>query len=199
MKARSVARHNLSLKPIEVRLAAAWDATTYAAVHIGFEVREVLDAAGLTSRPDRRVMSVRQVTPYYKDYDAYPDNGPNAWSRRFDVSTWQSWDAFIGDSRVGGAVLAPRGDVGVLWDIRVAPDARRGGVGAALLAAIEEWGPRHGIHRLEVETQNVNVPAYTFYTRNGFTLTEVKAHAYPSLPDEVQLILHKQLPGADRR
>jgi ribosomal protein S18 acetylase RimI-like enzyme len=47
-----------------------------------------------------------------------------------------------------------------------------------------------------VETQQVNVVACRFYQRQGFSLERVAAAAYPSLPDEVQLLWIKALTPA---
>jgi hypothetical protein len=46
---------------------------------------------------------------------------------------------------------------------------------------------------LEVETQNVNVPACRFYARMGCTLGAINCFAYADAPDEVQLRWYKPL------
>ena len=45
-----------------------------------------------------------------------------------------------------------------------------------------------------METQNVNVPACRLYARLGCVLGAIHRHAYPSLPDEVQLLWYRELP-----
>lgn len=86
-----------------------------------------------------------------------------------------------------------RRDLAVLWDIRVAPEARGKGIGAGLFAAAEAWAVSNGCTRLEIETQNVNVPACRFYSAQGCGLADVTRNAYPRLPDEVHLLWHKDL------
>ena len=42
--------------------------------------------------------------------------------------------------------------------------------------------------RLFVETQDINLPACRLYTYTGYTLVSIDRFAYPTLPDEAQLI-----------
>ena len=174
----------------------------YARVPIAFTVREIADVVGAPPGRGSLVLRPRAIEqPYVKDYD--DDGGPEAWASRFDLSHWRFFAARVSGERVGGAAVvfrAPdvdmmhgRQDVALLWDIRVAPQMRGCGVGAALLAAVEAWSAAHGAKWLEVETQNVNVPACRFYERMGFVVREVHPHAYASLPDEVQLLWYKSI------
>ena len=185
----------------EVGLEAR-DLDAYASIPIAFEVKEAFDPVGLAGRPDRRLMSVEPVArPWIKDYDSYRDNAPRDWGDSTSLRDWKFFAAMRDGRRVGSLALAPltgRDDIAVIWDVRVAPTARRSGVGAALLRAAEEWAANNGKHWLMVETQNVNVPAYAFYLTRDFTLTQVRAGAYADLPDEVQMILHKKLAGPHR-
>jgi GNAT superfamily N-acetyltransferase len=84
-------------------------------------------------------------------------------------------------------------DLAVLWDIRVAPSARRGGVGTALFAAAASWARSVGCRQLKIETQNTNVGACRFFARQGCVLVTARWDAYPELPDEVQLLWYKDL------
>lgn len=139
--------------------------------------------------------------PYEKDYDA--GAGPAAWSERFDVSHWGVLSAFDGARRIGAAVLAwrtpelrmlaGRDDAAILWDLRVDPEHRRAGVGSALFRRAEAWALERGCRRIEVETQNVNIPACRFYARQGCRLVRIDASAYPELPHEAQLVWCKEL------
>jgi GNAT superfamily N-acetyltransferase len=106
-------------------------------------------------------------------------------------------------ARVGGAAVAlgtsnvelleGRKDLAVLWDLRVAGEARRHGVGTALVRAASAWALGRGCTDLKVETQNVNVPACRFYAAQGFELRAINRLAYRTLPDEVQLLWYKPL------
>ena len=142
-----------------------------------------------------------EADPYVKDHDATEAEGPTRWAERFDISSWGLISACRDGTRVGGAVIAfrtpevrmlgGRDDVAVLWDIRVAPGQRGGGVGSALFRAAEGWAGAHGGGWLKIETQNVNTAACRFYQKMGCTLGAMDRFAYPELPGEVQLLWWK--------
>jgi GNAT superfamily N-acetyltransferase len=90
-------------------------------------------------------------------------------------------------------LLERRRDLSVLWDIRVAPDARGKGIGSALFERVEAWAKANGCCQLKVETQNINVRACDFYARHGCELRVVHDGAYPALPEETQLLWYKDL------
>jgi GNAT superfamily N-acetyltransferase len=188
---------------IEVRQEPAAALAEYARVPISFPVRRVLDVAVIDGGMGGFALSERAVdAPYVKDYDA-GDGGPARWAERFDLSRWGLLGARVGGRRVGGAAVAfdtpgltmleGRRDLAVLWDIRVAPEARGQGVGAALFRAAEAWAAARGCRQLKVETQNVNLPACRFYARQGCVLGGIDRFAYPDLPDEVQLLWYREL------
>lgn len=143
------------------------------------------------------------ATPYIKDYDALDGEGPTRWQEQFDLTHWGFFAAFDGDERVGGAVVAwdtpgvdmleGRSDLAVLWDLRVRPDRRGRGIGHLLFAAAEEWARARGCHEINIETQNVNVPASRFYAKQGCELKAIRRGVYRELPDEVQLLWCKPL------
>ena len=178
----------------------------YARIPIVFTVDRVLD---VTSRLDGSagfLLSERRLgVSYEKDYDAIAGEGPLHWAKRFDVSNWALFSARLGTRRIGGAAVAfdtpgltmleGRRDLAVLWDIRVAPDTRRRGVGGALFDQVVAWAQRHGCRQLKIETQNTNVPACRFYERQGCQLRAVHRAAYPALPAEIQLLWYKDLPS----
>ena len=110
----------------------------YARIRMSFAVEAVLDVTPLDDGFGRFRLSERKLdTPYLKDYDAIEN--PLQWPRSFDVSNWGFFAARSNGLRVGGATVAfntsgltmleARRDIGVLWDIRVAPEARWCGVG----------------------------------------------------------------------
>jgi GNAT superfamily N-acetyltransferase len=188
--------------PVQVGEEPTAALAEYAGISIAFTVRRVMDVAadpagGFTL--SERVLEA----PYVKDYDAVDGDSPKQWARRFDLTNWGLLVARVDGRRVGGAavvfdtpgvtILRGRKDVVLLWDIRVAAEARGAGVGSALFREAESWARARGCRRLEVETQNVNVPACRFYARQGCTLESINRFAYPDLPNEVQLIWIKDL------
>ena len=148
---------------VEIIEEAMTALTEYARVPIVFTVDRVVD---VTDRNDGGfILSERQLEmPYEKDYDALAGEGPLQWARRFDLSNWAIFTARVADRIVGGAAVAfdtpglttleGRRDLAVLWDIRVAPDARREGVGSALFQWAAGWAQQHGCRQLKIETQN---------------------------------------------
>lgn len=172
----------------------------YARIPIAFEVEVILDVAAdhngfrFSERPVERA--------YVKDHDAIAGR-PVQWPGRFDVSQWGLMIARIEGRCIGGAAVAydtpeldmleGRSDLAVLWDIRVLPENRRRGIGAALFGAAEAWASARKCRQLKVETQNVNVAACRFYARRGFVLREAHRGVYPQCPDEVQLLWYKDL------
>jgi GNAT superfamily N-acetyltransferase len=189
---------------VDVRTLPAAALAGYGAVPIAFAVHEVLDVV-----PDDgglgglRLVPRRLAQPYVKDYDAIAGESPARWARRFDVARWGVLAALVDGERVGGAVVAfdtpgvdmleGRRDLAVLWDLRVAPAARGRGVGRALFDVAAHWAADRGCAWLKVETQNVNVPACRFYARQGCTLGAIHRLAYPTLPDEAQLLWYLAL------
>jgi len=172
----------------------------YGNIPNAFEVELVLDVS--EKLPDEFVLTERRVdVPYVKDYDAINGEHPSQWAKRFDVSNWGLFAARMGGRRVGGAAVAfntpgltmseESARPAVLWDIRVSPQSRRQGVGSALFRAAEVWARTRGCKQIQVETQNINVPACRFYARQGCILAAVHRFAYPGLPDEIQLLWRK--------
>jgi GNAT superfamily N-acetyltransferase len=172
-------------------------------VPTAFAVERVLEVeAGANGLGGFTLVEQAVATPWVKDYDAL-DGGPIRWAERFDLGRWGLIIARIGAECIGGTVIARdtpgltmlngRRDLAVVWDLRVAPAWRRTGVGTALFRAAETWAATHGCRQLQVETQNINVPACRFYARQGCTLGAVDRLAYPQLPGEVQLLWQKDL------
>ena len=191
----------MSVEVREQQMTAVEDYTT---VSIAFQVNAILEVAEKDGGPGEFILTERSLdVPYVKDYDAIDGEEPEQWATRFDVSNWGMFAARVEGKRVGGAVVAfntpgfvmleGRDDLAVLWDIRVSPEARGQGIGAALFRAAEQWAKARGCRQLKVETQNINLPACRFYARQGCVLTIVDHSAYPSLPGEMKLVWYKDL------
>ncbi len=188
----------------EIREEPVGNLEAYAEIPIAFLVDSVL----LPVEPPQGAMGLRfdeapQAPPYWKDYDADRGNHPTDWAKRFDTSSWVLISAWHESVRIGGIVVAHacegvdmlegREDLAVLWDVRIAPEFRRRGVGAALFAVVEAWAQARGCRSLKVETQNINVGACKFYEGRGFELGRVDPLAYPELPNETQMLWYKDI------
>ncbi len=176
----------------------------YGQIPIAFEVREILDVVATRHEPGGlRLVPRALAEPYMKDYDAELANRPTQWAARFDLSHWGFLIAMLDGEHVGGAAIAwdcpqvdlleSRSHLAILWDLRVAPAARRQGVGTALFNEAERWAAARGARMLKVETQNVNVAACSFYAAHGCTLGAIDRFAYADLPDEAQLLWYKNI------
>jgi len=179
----------------------------YKQISIAFEVKSIfrldLIDGGLGGI---KLREEKVVPPYIKDYDAYEDGGPERWPRRFDISNWGIFFALDGTGSLGRAVvafntpgvhmLAGRTDLAVLWDLRVHLDFRGCGIGTELFNYAADWSRKRGCKQLEIETQNVNVPACRFYVRQGCGLGEINRYGYvgqPEIAHEVTLIWYFDL------
>ena len=163
-----------------------------ARIPIAFEVRTVYRVESLDL--GFRLLEEPVAKPYVKDYNAVddPDGRVLSWPKHFDVSKWGFFLAREGSDDVGAATVAVhtptvhmlenRTDLAVLWDIRVRPDKRRHGVGAALFRHAMGWAGNRGCRQMKVETQNTNVPACRFYARQGCVLGGINRFAYAACP-----------------
>ena len=141
--------------------------------------------------------------PYVKDYDAEKDDRADSWSSRWDISNWALFAALDDGVPIGGAgvawdtpgvyMLEGRPDLAVLWDIRIRPDCRRGGLDSRLFRRAAEWARGKGCRQLKIETQNINVAACKFYASQGCYLGAIHPGIYESLPEEVQMLWYMDL------
>jgi ribosomal protein S18 acetylase RimI-like enzyme len=170
----------------------------YETIPIAFEVKEYLHIEMPADGPGGLALQQLAVeSPYVKDYDALPGQRPTDWPKRFDLSKWWFAAAYLTGQHVGGvAVVMESGDEAVVWDIRIAPQYRRQGIGRSLLKFAEDQARAAGKPRIKVETQNINVAACRFYAANGYELRFINRFAYPELPGEVQLIWSRRLDGS---
>lgn len=181
---------------IEIREVGSDQLPVYAGIPISFTVESVLRVEvanrGLSGF---RLVEEKVGTPYLKDFDSAGDGDtrPERWAKRFDVTNWAFFLAYVSDHPVGGATVAfntpgvnmleDRTDLAVLWDLRVHPDARGRGIGTALLKHATDWARENGCRQLKVETSNVDVPACRFYAKQGCMLGAIHRFAYANCPD----------------
>jgi len=182
--------------------------TEYARIGIGFWVREVFERPAIEAlRRGEDAKATPVTNPYWKDYDEACGGRPTDWAARFGNGL-TILAAYNDGQRVGGAAVVVgdaeldrffgQSGAAVLWDLRVAPEARHQGVGAALVSGAERVATRCAAGQLFVETQHINVPACRLYRRNGFRLIDVRKNAYSEAPDEIQLLWAKSLANAHR-
>ena len=144
------------------------------------------------------------VKEYIKDLGVY-ELAIN-YSQSFDISNWAFFMAFDNDIPIGAVTIASktkdvdmldgRGDMSVLWDIRVDDRYKQQGVCTELFKNAVEWSKSNGMKQMKIECQNINVPACKFYHKHGAILGKVDEYAYykdAEIKDEIQFIWYLDL------
>ena len=99
----------------------------------------------------------------------------NEWSSRSEnVKVAQFLAIASNGSELGIAVGAPysgQEQAAGLFSMWVAPEARKHGVGVALVQAVIEWAQSEGYSRILLDVGNTNAPAISLYRSCGFIPT----------------------------
>ncbi|RYD84603.1 MAG: GNAT family N-acetyltransferase, partial [Sphingomonadales bacterium] len=74
---------------------------------------------------------------------------------------------------VGSAIAGFDGHRGWVYYLAVSPDARRGGLGRALMAAAEDWLRERGAPKIQLMVRGSNADALGFYEALGFERQDV--------------------------
>lgn len=90
-----------------------------------------------------------------------------------------------GEVLVGHAIGQVAGDVGEVLELATAPQARRRGVGAALLEALEGALRARGAVELWLELRADNAAAMALYRRQGYAITGRRPRYYADGMDAV--------------
>lgn len=82
-----------------------------------------------------------------------------------------------------------------LWDIRVAPEHRREGIGSSLIQSLQWECIRLNARGVMLETQNLNYAAILFYLKSGFKPVGLNTELYgfSSSPKEVAIFFFRSL------
>lgn len=81
---------------------------------------------------------------------------------------------------IGMYVMEPEGEI---TNVAVSKDGRGNGIGAALVAAMQQWAAEHGVERIVLEVRVSNDPAIHVYEKRGFATIGVRKNFY-RLPTE---------------
>lgn len=89
---------------------------------------------------------------------------------------------------IGMYLMKPEGEI---TNVAVAKEVRGRGIGAALVAAMQQWAAEHGIERIVLEVRVSNAPAIHVYEEKGFITIGVRKNFY-RLPTEDASIMEWQ-------
>ncbi len=177
----------------------------YTKIPITFEVNSIFEVCEKDGdMSGYELTEVPVDTPYIKDYDDNGKHGPLTWEGKYDTSNWAFFLIYDGKTPIAGAtavynspeinMLEGRGDLTVLWDIRIHPDYRGRGIGRELIEAVMDWAKQRHCTQLKIETQNVNVNACRFYKAMGAKLRKVNYHVYKDKEkEEIQFLWYIDL------
>jgi GNAT superfamily N-acetyltransferase len=197
-------RDNKQSIPIEIRKQTIQDLDDYGNVSIAFTIERRFRIKWLNNGLDGIQLIEELIDPpLVKDFEENEAEGPIRWSKRWEISHWGIFAAFVGNTRVGGAVIAydtpgvhmleGHDDLACLWDIRVDEVWRNKGIGTALFHHALSWVRQTKCTRLKIETQNNNVHACRFYAKQGCRLGGILPHSTPEDPDEYDLFRYLEL------
>ncbi|MBR2393816.1 MAG: ribosomal protein S18-alanine N-acetyltransferase [Alphaproteobacteria bacterium] len=114
------------------------------------------------------------------------DNLANLHKQCFPHKPWTAAD-FADLKKSGCEIIASQNgfivyrqtlDEAELITIGVAPDARRGGIAAAMLGIMEGELKKNGVKSIFLEVAQDNTPARNLYKQNGFTEIGVRPKYY---------------------
>lgn len=202
-----------SIKPklnrLDFRQIGLDELDLYASVSSSFQVTSIFRVEPVEQGlGGLRLVEEPVAVPYEKDYDATGgiDTGPRYWLQELGTEHWEFHLALDGGRPAGGvtlffampgvSVLHGRRDAAVLWDIRVAPRYRGQGLGSRLFHLAAARARQSGFRRMQIETQNVNVPACRFYAALGCTLEAINRNGYvasPQVAHETMLLWYYDL------
>ena len=150
----------------------------------------------LTPRDGERLRAIRlrslEDAPdaFATTWDEAAALGPESWARQLEqLATFVASAEGVDLGIVRGAVDEQGPDAAYLISMWVAPEARRRGIGSALVDAVVQWARAQGLRRLLLDVAEANTSAIAFYTSEGFvptgrkgTLPESRTHIH-----EIQL------------
>jgi len=142
-----------------------------------------------------RVLSLETPTPEAPHWDrsAYESFLLTPDTEGVRHAAWVAVDAQGGTQQLKGFAAARLVlDICELESIVVVENARRKGLGKALLSTVSTWALAHGAGRIELEVRAGNENAVSFYEKAGL-LKEGLRRGYYRGPDEDAVLMGKSL------
>jgi len=120
---------------------------------------------------------------------------PDPWSEAGFLSELKADGVFyaaFNEGRLDGyLVLRSMGDTCEVLDVAVAPEARRTGIGEAMLATAVQYAREHGAEKVWLEVRAGNAPALGLYEKYGFLRVGLRKNYYAGPPEDAVLMERK--------
>lgn len=181
---------------IEVRNETASSLPEYDLLSANISVTHVYEVLERPEEPPTLLLKPLPK-PAWLHYDQL-SRPPSLWPTLWDTDGWRFIGIFADGQRAGCATIAcgakqlalrdGRSDVALLWDMRVAPQYRRRGLGTVLLRAVVSALKHEEVTKLKIRTQNTNVAACCLYARAGCRLVGAEPNSYRGDASELDLI-----------
>jgi ribosomal-protein-alanine N-acetyltransferase len=145
-----------------------------------------LDIRRLESRDVEAVLAIQAVSPEIAQWTMWDYERV----ARGEMAGWVAEDA----AEVAGFLISRQvvSDIEIL-NLAVRPDARRHGVGAALLAEAIHWGAELRAEKALLEVRASNLAALQFYERHHFQATGRRPRYYTAPVDDALVLTRKLL------
>jgi len=131
-----------------------------------FEIRQALVADWQASKAIRLRALADAPNAFLSTLEREQEFEDAVWRSRLESS--HQLIAWLRDEPVGTVTGLPRGEMVAMW---VAPEHRRAGLGARLVAILLEWARARGLPELRTWVADGNEAALRLYERMGFALT----------------------------
>lgn len=118
----------------------------------------------------------------------------DAWTRQSFEETMQNPESYLlvasgdNDTVLGYCCLYVAADEGEIVNVAVCQQARKQGIGYALVNALMNEGKAHGVTFFYLEVRQSNLPAQKLYEKLGFTVAGQRKNFYQK-PQEHALIM----------
>ena len=148
------------------------------------------------------MMKIRQARP--EDMDAIVSleqaTFSRPWSRQslqYELDSPDSWFAAAVDengSLWGFAIMHAVGDEGEIFNIAVAGEKRRQGIGSALMGSVMEKAALMGVEHIYLEVRRSNEGAQALYRKYGFCVGGIRKNYYDD-PREDAVLMDAEVPA----
>ncbi|OPA73748.1 hypothetical protein BVG16_27050 [Paenibacillus selenitireducens] len=138
-----------------------------------YQVRKAVSDSAMSIHIER----IPLAEPYVKEWQVEADDF-ELYEKMIPLG--YSYGTYIEDQLVGVAITEPQrwNNTLMLWNLHIAENYRRSGMGSKLLKKVIGVARDAGFRAVTLETQNTNAPAIALYKRCGFDIEAVDLSLY---------------------